>query len=760
MVKIIATSEIATFLDEGYYESRLGEFFDLRDSNPVLEYQGLLNAVDSDILGDWTPVSLSASEFRFAKSGAGYQYTMVVSGSGIAPVSSLDDLITAFESGLASGTLSQISITGSKAALFVGDTVIPTAEFLTMDITPTGYTLTSGAQVIAVVGSVPTSLEQFSNLASIVDRLDVFWALSNAEKNQIISDLSAYGVEELSLTSNGNELLSIAGSASEVSVTLMGYKIALKGSFPSDFGAALPLIFDIQDFLDFGTPVDFSNMSGFSFDRLVITNLDGDVILKTKGVLGNSDTLTLDLLRIDGVAVNQSLLQIGDNTSNDRYDANAPWLYELGDSLTGTGGRDHLFGLGGHDTLSGGNGKDYLFGGSGVDWLDGGNGDDVLNPGDNNQHYDLVIGSKGNDTVIYSDNEKGYQELSYSALNAGITASIDGVANIGTVNKGANGTDTIIDVVKPTQAWGFGITGTEYNDVFNIVGSNAAPEWDSWTGVRGGRGVDEYNLTLTNGSVVRVEFWDAATGINVNIGKGRILNDGFGNAEALNLVQNGGKLEIQATRFSDRLIGSSADERFILREGNDFANGGGGDDLIRYDRFGVDAVNVNLGTGTATGIWGGTAFTHTLKNFEDIRGSRDANDKLTGNKQGNEIDGRGGNDKLFGKAGRDILLGKDGNDMLKGGSYSDTLDGGTGDDLLYGGKGPDVFVFDAQVDSGVDSIFDFRNNSDVIRISDAVFADLTITGAGANTLVAWETGQVTLEGVNSSLIEITDFDFV
>jgi len=52
---------------------------------------------------------------------------------------------------------------------------------------------------------------------------------------------------------------------------------------------------------------------------------------------------------------------------------------DLGDTISGNGGRDFLFGLGGNDTLNGGADSDLLFAGAGTDTVTGGGaGQDVF----------------------------------------------------------------------------------------------------------------------------------------------------------------------------------------------------------------------------------------------------------------------------------------------------------------------------------------------------------------------------------------------
>jgi Ca2+-binding RTX toxin-like protein len=99
-------------------------------------------------------------------------------------------------------------------------------------------------------------------------------------------------------------------------------------------------------------------------------------------------------------------------------------------------------------------------------------------------------------------------------------------------------------------------------------------------------------VTLANG-------WDrnATVGNVVNLATGQILNDGFGNAEVLNVTDGAGRLELDTSNLNDNITGSVRDERFILRGGNDTLDGGGGFDLLRFDRGNsnsTSAVTVDL----------------------------------------------------------------------------------------------------------------------------------------------------------------------
>lgn len=683
MVNIIATSDFLNAIDTGRIDEADANFTPFSHQDVV---DNLSTALD---FGTITPISLSSTRFEFETSFGSYDYEMVFTGAGLGPVNSFAALEAAFDAGLATGAFSNLTIRGEKAASFPGDTSLPLATIMTLDVSASGYTLRTGSYELQVNGSLPVSMSDFFDLGDTLDQLENFGSLNNAQQNAVIADLNAYGLDDFSFSVDGTEILGLHASASQVSLTVLGYSFNLHGDFPEDFGEALEMLVEVADFLDFGTPLTFSNIAGFSIDRLTVTDPDGDVVMRTTGNWGNTNNISVDTVRLDGVTVVNSI--VGENQDNRDF-------FQPGDMLIGTNGSDHIIGLAGNDILAGEGGRDYLFGGSGDDRLDGGSGSDILNPGDNDRSYDVIIGSRGNDRIIYSDNDNGFQEIDYSGLSGPLTVMIDGGTNTASVHKsGGAGTDTIVDVNKAIQAWGFEIIGTAGADVFTADGADSYGE-SNYIGLRGGRGADEFNVTTTG--QVRLSFnWDgtneATSGARVNVKAGVVQNDGFGFSDTLNVTYRGsGMLELRGTELNDRLLGGNGTDRFILDQGNDFADGKGGSDMVRYDRSGVDAVNVDLATGTATGLWDGFSFTHTLRNIENIRGSRDDGDTLSGNNAANKIEGRGGNDSISGRGGHDLLKGESGDDILNGGNGRDILNGGTGEDVLNGGGGVDTASYE------------------------------------------------------------------
>ncbi len=431
------------------------------------------------------------------------------------------------------------------------------------------------------------------------------------------------------------------------------------------------------------------------------------------------------------------------------------------DSIDGLDGNDRISGLAGNDGLRGSGGNDTLLGGNGRDTLWGGDGNDLLNPGDNDQDWDLLEPGAGNDTVDFGQMLIGGGGIYHWSLDAGIIATINGNTNTGTINKGANGTTTILDVVNPMTDWGFGIQGTEFNDTFNLTVLD-----DGWSSIENSAGNDTINIGASTGAL-RLDYriYDTpVSGVNANLATG-IIQDGYGGTDTVNGINQVERFEIRLSDETDTVLGSAHSESFILREGNDTLDGGAGRDLLRYDRSGVDSsVIVNLKTGIATGTWNGNAFTHTISNVEEVRGSRNDNDTLIGNAADNALDGRGGNDSLLGNDGNDTLTGGDGNDTLKAGNGNDLLNTGSGDDLAFGGNGNDTltgFGDNDTLDGGAGIDLLLADLSDGFTPQSFIWdVDLnrgTAFGRDPGTLAPQPGGQDTITGIENVQL-IGDFD--
>ena len=377
------------------------------------------------------------------------------------------------------------------------------------------------------------------------------------------------------------------------------------------------------------------------------------------------------------------------------------------------------------------------------DDLVGGTGNDTIKPGAA-EHLDyvsdLLIASAGNDTYDLRDRGIGnFTELDYSAVTGPITATLNGVTNTGTVTKTGQGTDSVLGVQDAMKADGLAIIGTTGNDVFNLTPGLI----NAYAFVAGGRGNDTFNLTL-NG-YVRIGFhYDSIgapiSGVNVNLITGVVGSDGFGGRDQINILGGTGRLQLQGTDFADTFVGSTRDEQFILQGGNDTVSGGGGFDLLLYNRGGMSSgIDGNLDTGLITGAWQGTGFRHTISNITDLRGS-DLDDRVVASVAGSWIEGRYGNDTLIGGTGSDGLYGGYGDDILRPGWNSDY------DDIDAGG-GFDEIVFDPPAGAGQEASFFVLN--ELLEDPAGIRVEIDTATAPNGTIYKAFEGETLLTGVRT-----------
>ena len=439
-----------------------------------------------------------------------------------------------------------------------------------------------------------------------------------------------------------------------------------------------------------------------------------------------------------------------------------------GDLLEGTDNDDRISGLAGNDTLNGGGGNDGLTGGAGNDVLRGGSGDNLFYDGDNEDifggngdgddsfvltgRYEYVQLGQGANVVDLSGFAMGYGFVTIDASaygssgmgrGVGIIAFIDGEENFGVIRStylsGAVTTfKDLNNALRGEAAFpegGMQIRGSGGDDVFLIdTGANG------WIEITPGLGSDLIRIAFNTGRV-RLDYSDLEQGIEASLKFGYVYKSGWSQDE---ITGSGGVSDLVSTWQNDRVYGDRNDNSFILLTGNDFASGGGGVDRIRYDRSNVGNVTVDLDKGTATGVWYGETFRHTLRNIENILGSHTGSDKLIGSTAANEIYGNGGNDVITGKAG---------------------------DDRLFGGAGADKFVF--RNNDGHDVIEDFEVNVSLekidLRAVSAItsFADLKANhmtqindGTTRETLIDDGAGlTIALKGVLIADLDRADFVF-
>lgn len=457
------------------------------------------------------------------------------------------------------------------------------------------------------------------------------------------------------------------------------------------------------------------------------------------------------------------------------------------ENVEGTDYNDVLTGNAGANNIQGGASDDLIAGGLGADILDGGaEGHDTVDysvstqavtvslatqgavdpvfgnadfnspgpaqsggdaAGDLLWNFENIIGSKGNDTLTGDANDNvivgglgndmlngglGNDTLDYSSATQAVTVNLFG----GVVTGGA-GSDTVSNFEN--------VIGTKFNDI--ISGS------DQVNVLTGGGGVDTLDYSGSHGGVINIDLaTNSATGGDAN---GDIIS-GFAN--------------VNGTGFGDILEGNSGanvirgnggDDTIKGHEGGDTLDGGtnsGDSDTVDYAESSqavmvtLGAFNALNGTSLKATVSGGDAAGDTLTNFENLNGSNNVGDRLTGNTGVNRIRGLHGDDVIAGGAGT-------GADLLDGGADRDTVDYSAsaqaitvslatqGDTINNDGNGDANFTMPGTTQTGGDAAGDLLWNFENIIGSKG---NDTLTGDNNDNIIIGGLGADTLEGGNGN----------
>ncbi|MEG4473467.1 calcium-binding protein [Microcoleus sp. M2_C5] len=125
---------------------------------------------------------------------------------------------------------------------------------------------------------------------------------------------------------------------------------------------------------------------------------------------------------------------------------------------------------------------------------------------------------------------------------------------------------------------------------------------------------------------------------------------------------------------------------------------------------------------------------------DDIDGGKGKNtlkgglgkDKVKGGDDDDDIDGGDDDDDIQAGMGNDTVIGGAGNDTLTGNEGDDAIEGGIGSNTLIGGSGKDRFIYltsrqEIQTVAEADFITDFNVDDDVLELSTAAFANLSVS---------------------------------
>lgn len=631
----------------------------------------------------------------------------------------------AFFDAIVSGTPSQ-QLDATVAMLAVLDVE---TDLLTGQYNDIGDAYTARQALTAAIDSVPYSVLGYSYIEEqatlIGEMIDQFWTVRYWQDDQLINTFDDASMQ-LGRSAFGTAYVSVTGQYSATTFDGFTPTFSYDGLDYSGIGIRVNTIdqTEIQDALaalgqDPSTDTTqtpdaalFQQATSDQLEQMLVQQDDSGNFTAVENAVANPNlgtqtpdidqlitdfTEDADIGRITGFvpafALGGDDIVAGDSLANTIYGEGG------NDSLSGLNGNDSLVGDAGNDTLDGGNGDDILEGGFGDDSMLGGAGDDNLRGGDGDdfmhmgaapdEAWEYAAAGAGNDQIVLSEIDYSGLSIAHWDLTNSISATVNGVTNTATIDKGSEGTTTITDVNNAIDGWGMIVEGTGSDDTFDYTLGDG-----QWVGIMSDIGSDTINLSGGD-SIVRLQYFNPFS-LVVDLDRGIITqNDLYEDTVS---VSGDVLLELQTTYGSDDVTGSARDESFILQSGNDTLDAGGGFDRLRYDRSGVDAVTVNLEQGRASGVWNNEQFLHFVQNVEYVEGSRDGGDYLTGDALANQLDGNGGNDLLIGGLGNDTLQGGEGNDTLNGGSDT-SLSNADGADAFEGGDGDDWVSYEGSFGS-------------------------------------------------------------
>ena len=493
-------------------------------------------AIDAMPDVQWSAQSIGASQIVLSRPGG---YTLTLQGSGISPVSSLDALFQAIDSGVATGAFSSIT-------LRQGNTVLAQ-----LGLAANGWTLTSDTLSLAVTGAVPTSLQQ---LIAIMQAEAMSWQNPQALANL----LNTYALTGLTLRDAGEVLFGLSMAAQAVTLQLPGLTGTLDGVFPTRLGDLLEKIANAQDAAGwFGNWGEILLYDEFQAGALTFRNAQGAVVLRMTETDQPGDTYVLidggqnlevfaELVTPDVLAalIDGDMTFVAGTAGPDRLTLLAQPAFVHGgtgnDTITTGTGDDVIIGWQGDDFIISGAGNDTVYGGSGNDTVWSGPGDDLVLSGSGNNEFwtgagnDTLFGGNGNDTL-----GGGAGDDYISARNGGVNQlwGGDGRDTLYTSDNGdmagggggddlvygGAGADMLIGGLGNDTVHGYGGNDALYLSIGNDMGYGGAGNDTIFAGAGfdqlwGGAGADQFEF-YRNFGWNRVEDFSAADGDVLGLGR-------------------------------------------------------------------------------------------------------------------------------------------------------------------------------------------------------------------------------------------------
>jgi Ca2+-binding RTX toxin-like protein len=338
-------------------------------------------------------------------------------------------------------------------------------------------------------------------------------------------------------------------------------------------------------------------------------------------------------------------------------------------------GIENARGSGGADVFIGNSHRNIFTGGGGADELSGGGGDDELNGGSGVDRY---FGGDGLDSISFHD-PRATRGVSVDLRNRIVLDdgfgnqesldSIEGIAGGTAFAELFRGDDSSNLLAAAVDDSVYGEGGDDFLRLGALValidggaGNDSIVGWD-----------DIILFPDTNGDGVAEEL-GRYVGVNVNLGWGMIVDDGFFGSTPLVGIEN-----VAGTRWADVLVGDAGSNILTGHGGDDRLDGGGGIDILEGGE-GDDIYRVDHPQDRVIELAG--AGEDEIRSSFDIYFLPNHVERLTYVGMGSAL--------FRGNALANVLTGGSQGDLLH-------LDDG-GDDSAFGGGGNDGFFFGAAFD--------------------------------------------------------------
>jgi Ca2+-binding RTX toxin-like protein len=415
----------------------------------------------------------------------------------------------------------------------------------------------------------------------------------------------------------------------------------------------------------------------------------------------------------------------GGGTDEIRTGLTAYTLSDHIEKLTGTSATGQM--------LNGNNLANVLTGGAGNDLLRGNGGADTMQGGAGNDTYFVT---DLDDIVLEAAGQGLYDEVQTGLASYTLAANVEilnGTSNSGQSLKGnalnndimaGNGND-ILDGGEGADSMG-GRIGSDIYYVDNEGDYVAEVPNDP-------NGIDEVRTTLA--AYALTDHVEKLTGL---LGTGQALT---GNGLANVIVAGSGNDAIDGGAGNDSINAGAGDDRIDGGTGADAMGGFAGNDVFIVDNAGDQAIEAaNEGTDEIrTGL--ASYSLETLIHIENLTGTSDAGQTLTGNGGNNLIVGGMGDDTIYGLGGDDVIVGFGGFDVMRGGAGDDVYAIDAGDTVIeLDGEGVDeIRTVGAIYVLGV-GLENLRATSDVGHDFRGNLAPNAIIGGDGNDIIRLQDG--------------------